>query len=1648
MQSSQNPTLQPGPDTMQSSQTLPLQPGPDTMQSSHNPTLQPGPDTMQSSHNPTLQPGPDTMQSSQNPTLQPGPDTMQSSQNPTLRQRPDTTRSSENPTLQQRPDITQSSQNPTLQPGPDTTQSSHNPTLQPGPDTMQSSQNPTLQPGPDTMQSSHNPTLQPGPDTMQSSQNPTLQPEPDTMQSSHNPTLQPGPDTMQLSQNPTLQPGPDTMQSSQNPTLQPGPDTMQSSHNPTLQPGPDTMQSSQNPTLQPGPDTMQSSQNPTLQPGPDTMQSSQNPTLQPGPDTMQSSHNPTLQPGPDTMQSSQNLHSSQGLIPCKNPTLQQRPDITQSSQNPTLQQERDNKQSSQNSIILEEPETTQTSQNPSVQQRPETIQTSEKSTIQHAPDATVTSEESVTPRVVTEARHGPGFTQTSQNPIIQHGPDTTSKDLVITEAVSEHPSRVLDSNIKTELGTSSDASVTDDDEDCYIIEIYKAPQQPERSIDNTEAASGTDTIQSSQNPTLQRRPDTIQSSQNPTLQRRPDTIQSSQNPTLQQGSDTMQSSQNPTLQPGSDTMQSSQNPTLQPGPDTMQSTQNPTLQQGSDTRQSSQNPTLQPGSDTMQSSQNPTLQQGSDTMQSSQNPTLQPGPDTMQSSQNPTLQPGPDTMQSSQNPTLQPGPDTMHSSQNPTLQPGPDTMQSSQNPTLQPGPDTMQSSQHPTLQPGPDTMQSTQNPTLQQGSDTRQSSQNPTPITEAVSEHPSRVLDSNIKTEPGTSSDASVTDNDEDCYIIEVYKEPQQPERSIGNTETASGTDTQHECYTMRPSGDSLIQTHNGLIIQNDTGILENGNPNEIPIRILDVRTKRESDHTEDGNRTVDTDHGMLASDPHVNTSASLEAVSTLRSAGLETRVDVPQAEAAAASSESLGVSLNIQSVASATQICSGQVETSVGLLQINAYSSQPNFLLPGDDRSGILRQSSHEKTVPVVQPCGSNEAAVAVVKMENNDNGNAQDNALADTGHLNSSHDTNNTATVNADVPAVTREIEAEQQPLPETSSISASVTLSPESSHAPAAYEGTSARSREQDSDEDCVIVSVKQEYPHHKSLDGFYRCHFKQCDFTTLMPSEFQKHLEDIHPLNTRFSCAHCGSEESSADNLMKHLDQHLARIDSCTYYCNCGFRSCHPEDVIDHRLMTHPSSRNHKCWDCGDTFALAQDLLSHIKDNTLLIVNCPYCPAKDTQEKRLVEHLASQHPDEPISVPSQKLLLCQERKKCGWKKGHRLSSSSLTPTPTDSHMASTSAVQNRILPDVRNAPREITSDSALDVSDHCAHERSDPASLTSDEEDPVCRANHRGKYHRQNSKTSRHKQGERIATREHNSSYRRHTHQRQCHRAADQRQSRTAADQRQSRTAADQRQNHRADQRQSCTTADHRQSRPAADQRDSRRTNRRMQSQRTPPSSDSSSDEEELGKRDHRTPQQKGNQTTPRQTRRQRGPERSPSDDEGVGQAQRTQRQRACKRKPQGSSEEQIPKKRNTGPTREGVGQDTSAGPSTRGATARDTVYDFDDCSSSDESSTGNGENLDFLYSPYYPQRGPKPRKTVESEIRARIKYYKFKCPLCDYRTTSEPQIYKHIGKSHTSQRRRDPTIEDDPKKEKLFKEKLKKAENITRKKQKSETGKNL
>ncbi|KAK7090386.1 hypothetical protein V1264_010191 [Littorina saxatilis] len=173
---------------------------------------------------------------------------------------------------------------------------------------------------------------------------------------------------------------------------------------------------------------------------------------------------------------------------------------------------------------------------------------------------------------------------------------------------------------------------------------------------------------------------------------------------------------------------------------------------------------------------------------------------------------------------------------------------------------------------------------------------------------------------------------------------------------------------------------------------------------------------------------------------------------------------------------------------------------------------------------------------------------------------------------------------------------------------------------------------------------------STEAYYRCggFDGRCSFHTLIPTQLELHLKEVHPRDEKYPCVHCGSQELGHDDLLQHLEGHLG-LQSLALYCShldCDFSSFSPEEVITHMGVCHADYHNHICWRCCTKFGTLREFSAHVKRNLVTIIKCPHCSAKDVNRKSVLSHIVTSHPDHGRMVGIQKALVCQERKLNNW------------------------------------------------------------------------------------------------------------------------------------------------------------------------------------------------------------------------------------------------------------------------------------------------------------------------------------------------------------------------------------------------------------------
>ena len=153
------------------------------------------------------------------------------------------------------------------------------------------------------------------------------------------------------------------------------------------------------------------------------------------------------------------------------------------------------------------------------------------------------------------------------------------------------------------------------------------------------------------------------------------------------------------------------------------------------------------------------------------------------------------------------------------------------------------------------------------------------------------------------------------------------------------------------------------------------------------------------------------------------------------------------------------------------------------------------------------------------------------------------------------------------------------------------------------------------------------HTKEIHGDERA-FKcsVCQKTFKRRDHLRTHTV-IHSDEKPLKCPHCDKGFKHQCNLTVHIRTHTGELPFTRSYCQKGFNNL--SDCKKHTKAVHAGMKDHKCAECGPSFASKGNLRSHILNHRDKTVPCELCPLKFKRKYDLYKHVASVHDNDDRS-----------------------------------------------------------------------------------------------------------------------------------------------------------------------------------------------------------------------------------------------------------------------------------------------------------------------------------------------------------------------------------------------------------------------------------
>ena len=173
---------------------------------------------------------------------------------------------------------------------------------------------------------------------------------------------------------------------------------------------------------------------------------------------------------------------------------------------------------------------------------------------------------------------------------------------------------------------------------------------------------------------------------------------------------------------------------------------------------------------------------------------------------------------------------------------------------------------------------------------------------------------------------------------------------------------------------------------------------------------------------------------------------------------------------------------------------------------------------------------------------------------------------------------------------------------------------------------------------------------SKKAFFSCGQNACTFSTVMPVEFEVHQLRFHADSSHFYCVHCGHVASKPSFLIQHLHSHIVNemgsFSGACCYSHCSYMPVTYNDLLIHIAQNHYRQTCNICFLCKQEFTTCLGLVNHLQQNTISVMKCPHCSAKDVTKDSILRHIAQNHPECNKFVNVFPSILCQQRNEHAW------------------------------------------------------------------------------------------------------------------------------------------------------------------------------------------------------------------------------------------------------------------------------------------------------------------------------------------------------------------------------------------------------------------
>ncbi len=114
----------------------------------------------------------------------------------------------------------------------------------------------------------------------------------------------------------------------------------------------------------------------------------------------------------------------------------------------------------------------------------------------------------------------------------------------------------------------------------------------------------------------------------------------------------------------------------------------------------------------------------------------------------------------------------------------------------------------------------------------------------------------------------------------------------------------------------------------------------------------------------------------------------------------------------------------------------------------------------------------------------------------------------------------------------------------------------------------------------------------------------------------------------------------DSSHKLGDNKLSRLYQCAVD-QCFFATNYISEFKSHNTFEHSAAPDLKCIYCNSKFAGGEQLVNHLQENIMKLIQCPLCPLASQMKSVILTHISQKHPEHPKRIITTSYTTCQKK-----------------------------------------------------------------------------------------------------------------------------------------------------------------------------------------------------------------------------------------------------------------------------------------------------------------------------------------------------------------------------------------------------------------------